>query len=79
MEASLTSEKSRLEDEKQIQLESLRKKHDAEIEKLKQNLERRHKESQESLKVELSETHTEVSLLTSFCFCFLCQHLLFLR
>lgn len=58
----IASEKAKLEDEQKIQVDSLRKKHDSEIERLRQELERRHKERQDSLRSELAETHKQVGV-----------------
>ncbi|CAC5404026.1 CEP164 [Mytilus coruscus] len=59
VESASENEQRRLEDEKNTKVESLQKKYDLEVEKLKDEMERKHRNKIEQLKMEMGDQHEE--------------------
>ncbi|XP_071175203.1 centrosomal protein of 164 kDa-like isoform X3 [Mytilus edulis] len=59
VESASENEQKRLEDEKNTKVESLQRKYDLEVEKVKDEMERKHRNKIEQLKMEMGDQHEE--------------------
>ena len=60
METAVATEKSRLEEEQRIQVETLRNKQNSEIDRLRQDMDKRHRDKQDDLRSQLADNQKEV-------------------
>ena len=63
VETATENEQRRLEDEKNGKIESIQRKCDLEVEKVKDEMERKHRNKIEQIKTEMSDQHDEVQFL----------------